>query len=252
MAEVREVHVFLSPLLRPEQDLTGTAAVVIDVLRASTTIVHALAAGCAEIRPVAEVDEARYLAGQLSSDRVLLAGERAGRPLPGFDLGNSPGEFEPARCKGSTLILTTTNGTHALLLAGAAERVIIAAFVNFRAVCEQLCHETRPIRIVCAGESGSVALEDTLLAGAIVKALGSCGPVQLNDAARIALDAFEQHSAHLEAALLASSGGARLRRLGYDEDIRAAARVDAFALVPELRRDPLRIVAGSVGKVISH
>ena len=134
MGQERDVHVHLLPGLIPSGRLQGGVAVVIDALRATTTIVHALAAGCTSVRPCAEVAEAQHLAGTMRVGRVLLGGEREGRPLPGFDLGNSPREYTPKLCKGSTLVLTTTNGTRALLRAAEAERVLVAAFVNYSAV----------------------------------------------------------------------------------------------------------------------
>ncbi len=135
-------------------------------------------------------------------------------PLAGFDLGNSPGEYTCARCKGTTLVLTTTNGTRALLRAAAAARVLVAGFVNYSAVCEQLTQEARPIDIVCAGCHGDVALEDALLAGALVEYLCEHGPVALNDAARLAWDCFEHHGRVLDGALEVSAGGAHLRSPG--------------------------------------
>jgi 2-phosphosulfolactate phosphatase len=149
-------------------------------------------------------------------------------------------------------VLTTTNGTRALLHAAAAERVLIAGFVNYSAVCEQLRQEVRPIHILCAGDAGQVALEDTLLAGALVECLCDGREMRLNDGARVAWDCFANHGRVLEGALSVSAGGARLRALGYDDDIRAAARVDQFALVPEVRRDPLRVEIGTVGIAKSH
>src|SRR5437588_11258931 len=106
----REVRVHLLPGLAPAGALAGGVAVVIDVLRATTTIVHALIAGCTTVRPCAEIAEAQELAGSMRVGRVLLAGERGGAPLPGFDLGNSPAEYTPKVCKGRTLVLTTPNG----------------------------------------------------------------------------------------------------------------------------------------------
>ncbi len=252
MPEDRDVHVHLLPALIPPDCLAGSLAVVIDVLRATTTIVHALAAGCADVRPVGEVEEARAAADAMRAGRVLLGGERGGKPLPGFDLGNSPREYTPKRCKGTTLVLTTSNGTRALLRAAEADRVLAAAFVNFSAVCEQIRQDARPLHIVCAGTEGEVSLEDTLLAGALVDDLCESFEVRLNDSARLAWDCFENHGRVLGGALELGKGGAKLRALGYDEDIRAAARVDLFALVPELRRDPLRLEVGAVGIVKSH
>jgi 2-phosphosulfolactate phosphatase len=252
MPEDREVQVHLLPSLVPCGRLRDGVAVVIDVLRATTTIIHALARGCTAVRPCAEIVEAQELAGQMRAGRVLLGGERNGAPVPGFDQGNSPGEYTAKVCKGTTLVLTTTNGTRALLRAAEAARTLVAGFVNFSAVCEQLRQDTRPVHMVCAGTEGEISLEDTLLAGAFVDYLCDVSEVRLNDGARIAWDCFEHHGRVLQGALELSQGGAKLRGLGYDEDIRAAAQVDQFALVPELRRDPLRVEVGAVGIVKSH
>jgi 2-phosphosulfolactate phosphatase len=248
----REVQVHLLPSLVPPGGLAGGVAVVIDVLRATTTMIYALAAGCTAVRPCAGVEEAKELAGGMRAGRVLLGGERGGLPLPDFDLGNSPGEYTPAACRGRVLVLTTTNGTAALLRAAEAERVLVAGLVNFSAVCEQLKQDARPVHIVCAGTEGEVTLEDVLLAGGLVDFLCETTEARCNDSARLAWDAFENNRPVLLGALEVSRGGTVLRRLGYDEDIRAAARVDLFAVVPELRRDPLRVEVGAVGMVRSH
>ncbi len=252
MSEDRAVAVYLLPSLVPCGRLTGGVAVVIDVLRATTTVIHALVAGCTAVRPCAEVEEARTLADQMRAGRVLLGGERGGRPVSGFDLGNSPGEYVAKVCRGTTLVLTTTNGTRAMVRAAEAERVLLAGFVNYSAVCEQLRQERRPIHIICAGTDGDVTLEDTLLAGALVDFLSDTADVCLNDAARLAWDCFENHGQVLQGALEVSKGGTNLRRLGYDDDIVAAAQVDQFCLVPELRRDPMRVEVGAVGIVKSR
>src|SRR5206468_906816 len=110
--------------------------------------VHALAAGAACVRPCAGVEEARALAGQMRVGRVLLGGERGGVAPPGFDLGNSPRQYTARVCKGNTVVLTTTNGTGALLRAAEAERVLVAAFVNYSAVCEQLRQDARPVHVL--------------------------------------------------------------------------------------------------------
>lgn len=252
MPEERVVRVHLTTERLTPALLTDSVAVVIDVLRATTTIIHALASGCTAVRPVEEVEEARRIADEMRAGRVLLGGERHGVPLPGFDLGNSPGQYTCSRCKGTTLVFTTTNGTRALLRASSAARTLIAGFVNYSAVCEQLVQERRPVDIVCAGLHDEVALEDALLAGALVEFLCEHGPVALNDAARLAWDCFEHHGRVLDGALEISAGGVHLRGLGYDDDIRVAARVDQFAIVPEVRREPLRVEIGAVGIVKSH
>src|SRR5262249_54018331 len=156
-------------------------------------------------------------------------------------VGNSPKEFTARLCRNATLVLTTTNGTQALLRAAEAERTVVAGFVNYSAVCELIRNDSRPVHIVCAGTDGSVTLEDTLLAGALVDFLSDAMEVHLNDGARLAWDCFENQGEVLIGALEISQGGENLRRLGYEDDIRAAAQVDVFNLVPELKHDPLRL-----------
>ena len=248
MSQPRQLHVHLLPHLATPEALRGGVAVVIDVLRATTTIVQALASGCTAVHPVAEADEAKMLAKEIRQRRVLLGGERGGKLIPGFDLGNSPAEYTPDVCKGAELVFTTTNGTRALLHAAAAERVLLAAITNFSAVCGLLVSEMRPIHLLCSGTAGEVALEDTLLAGAFVECFLDLD-VELNDGARIAWDCFEFHSAVLLEGLKCGKGGKQLLELGYEEDIKAAAQVDKHFIVPELRRDPLRIEIGSFGVV---
>ncbi len=248
---MRELHVHLLPQLASPEQLRGGVAVVIDVLRAGTTIVHALGSGCTAVLPVCEVAEARALAGGMRAGKVILGGERNGRPLTGFDMGNSPGGYTCSVCKGAAVVLTTTNGTRALLHAADADRVLVAGFVNFSAVCDQLLKDPRPIHLVCAGANGAVALEDTLLAGAFVEALHDA-EFTLDDSARLAWDCFEHHGTILPEALRLSQGGIHLLKLGYEKDIDAAALVDRFMLVPELKRQPNSVEVGCVGMVRRH
>ena len=161
------VFVHLLPALIPPGSLRGGLAVVVDVLRATTTMIHALAAGADAILPCLEIDQARSLAASLPAGSALLAGERQGVRVEGFDLGNSPGDCTPANCSGRTLVMTTTNGTKAILAAMEADRVLIGAFVNRRATIEALKADGRPIHLVCSGTDGQVSLEDSLLAGSI-------------------------------------------------------------------------------------
>jgi 2-phosphosulfolactate phosphatase len=251
MPDSRPVTVHLLPRLAEPAELRGGIAVVCDVLRATTTIVHALASGAEAIIPCASIDEARAIANKKKKG-IVLAGERGGKPIPGFDIGNSPREFTPAVCKSKTIVMATTNGTPAIVAAAEAARILVGAFVNFSAVCEQLRTDARPVHIVCAGTDAEVSLEDTLLAGAIVDFLCETEDVTLNDSARLAWDTFENNGAMLEGALELGLGGRNLLGLGYKHDIADAARVDRFAVAPEVHRDPLRIERGTVGIIKSH
>lgn len=246
---LREVHVHLVPQLVEPSRLRGSVVVVIDVLRATTTVVHALAAGATSVRPCAEIDEAKALAATLPAGAALLAGERNGVPIAGFDLGNSPREMTPKRCKDKTLIFTTSHGTRAILRTIEAGRTLIAGFVNFSAVCELLHADARPVHILCAGADGEPCMEDTLLAGTFVEFFCEEMDVRLNDSARLAWDCFENHGQILLGALQLSHGGEHLKSIGYADDIPVCAEIDKFAIVPELRHDPLRIEVAAAGIV---
>ena len=233
----------------PEQvdpiDLRGSTAVVIDVLRATTTMIHALAAGAREIRVCGEVDEARALAVTMPVDERVLGGERGGLRIEGFDLGNSPGSYTPQTVGGKTVIFTTTNGTRALLHCREARRVLIAGFVNLSAIWAAVRHEPR-VAIVCAGTRGEPTGEDTLLAGAIVARLRATG----NDA-ELSASAAEVGEAWLRSGgaasadrrlelLRQSTGGQDLIALGLSADITTAAEIDRFNLAPSFATGTIR------------
>ena len=136
--EQARVFVHLLPKLIPPGSLRGGVAVVVDVLRATTVMVQALASGCEAVIPCGKIDEAKALAAGLPSGTALLAGERRGLPIPGFDLGNSPADFTPDICREKTVVMTTTNGTRAILASIEAERVYIASFTNLRATSDEI------------------------------------------------------------------------------------------------------------------
>jgi 2-phosphosulfolactate phosphatase len=244
-------QVHLLPNLVEASALEGVV-VVIDVLRATTTIAHAFHAGVTQVYPVGDIPTALTLAEELkhSGEAVLLGGERQGIAIPGFDLGNSPLEYSWDKCQGKILVFSTTNGTRALLHAQAAERLLTAGFVNFSAVCETLLEEKRPVHFLCAGTNGNITLEDTLLAGAFLAALLPHRPSSMNDSARLAWDTFEGHGLVIREALRLSAGGVQLQAIGHGDDIDLAAEVDRLMLVPEVRRDGkdrLYLEMGSIG-----
>ncbi|HEX5102409.1 MAG TPA: 2-phosphosulfolactate phosphatase [Pirellulaceae bacterium] len=237
MTPPQQIDVFLLPSLAEAENLTGRVCVVIDVLRATTTIVHALAAGAKEVVPCLEVDEARRIAAEIGPAAVL-GGERAGGKISGFDLGNSPAEYTPGVLAAKTLVFTTTNGTRALARCQAAERVLIGAFVNFSAICGELAASER-VALICGGTDGEVTREDALLAGAIVVELTQSRRAALNDQAEIAADAWRTAvrlltDRPLGMTLRDSRGGRNLIGIGHESDIDLAAQIDRFHIVPEL------------------
>jgi len=218
-------------------DLGGRVVVVLDVLRATSTIVEALANGAQAVRPVSAVDEAVRAAEEIGRDRALLAGERRSIRIEGFDLGNSPREFARERVSGKVVVLTTTNGTVAILASAAARRVLIGSFLNLDAVARELVRDGGPVSIVCSGREGRFALEDALCAGALVRRASELAGVALetNDAARAALDLLAAHGADLAGAFARTAAGRQLIDAGLEADLECCARVDAHAVVPELR-----------------
>jgi 2-phosphosulfolactate phosphatase len=255
------VFVHLLPSLIPTGSLRGGVAVVVDVLRATTVMVHALAAGCAEIVPCAGIEEAKATAARLPPGTALLSGERQGLPIPGFDLGNSPDEFTPEVCGGKTVVMTTTNGTRAILASLEAERVYIGSFANLRATSEEILVQVlkkdhgRPVHIVCAGTEGFISLEDSLAAGAMTAWISESSALEDrqdqrlgNDAAFIVMTQWLEVERYLRTRSLwnllgVGRGGRRVQEIGLLGDIKAAAKVDSVDLVAEVCRDPLRIVA---------
>ncbi len=240
-------------------------AVVLDVLRATSVMVRALSSGCEAVIPCLEIADATATATAMPEGSVILAGERGGLPIEGFDLGNSPRDFEPDFCEGKTVVMTTTNGTRAILASLQAERVLIASFLNLSATVDEIAVQVlkkdhgHPVHIVCSGTDGFVSLEDSLLAGALVEktqnALGqSRGLTMGNDEATIAFLQWVGARASceepgnplgrgsLESWLATGRGGQNVRRIGRALDILDAAEIDACPLVAELVRDPLRIV----------
>jgi len=237
----RRVSVHLLPELFEPEALQGGIAVVIDILRASTTIISALAAGASAVIPVEDVDEAQRVVQKFAPGSALLGGERGGMKIPGFDLGNSPEEYASDRVRDKTIVLTTTNGTKAILRTKLAHRVLIGAFANLGAVVAALQQGNAPIHLICAGSDGQVTREDVLFAGEVVRRL--TGEFDFSDAARIAADVAANSSPEtIHQALLESLGGANLSALKLNADIAFAAKVDRFDKVPELSIPDWRIV----------
>ena len=218
--------------------------VVIDVLRATSTLVEALANGARAVFPVATADDAARIAQNVGRDSVLLCGERKGLPIEGFDLGNSPLEFSADRVADLSLVMTTTNGTRAFLTVAErrsakadpeATRILAGSFLNLGAVVERLRGGTGTMALVCAGREGRFALEDAVCAGAIVRRLADGGALELNDGAAAAGALADRHMERLEALLAATAAGAHLRAIGREEDLAFCATLDRTDVVPRFR-----------------
>lgn len=237
----RRVNVSFIPELASINRYAGKTTVVIDVLRATTSIVYALAAGATRVIPCLDVDEARQLAAE-QGPGVVLGGERGGLRIEGFHLGNSPEEYSHERVRAKTVVFTTTNGTKAMRHCRMSNRILIGAFVNCSAICDRLAHEPQ-VEILCAGTRGRITREDVLLSGAIAHGLQHADAQQttlLDDQAAIAAQAWCQVRDDFAAGIpvaesLRNSAGARnLIEIGLERDIEIAGQIDRFDLAPEL------------------
>jgi 2-phosphosulfolactate phosphatase len=244
------VHVALTPADFAGLALEGRAAIVVDVLRATTTVVAAFAAGCHRMIPVADRDAALAAAAAFPGGEVLLAGERGGRALAGFHLGNSPLEFVPERVAGRTVIFTTTNGTEAMLHAGRAGAAAAAALVNVDAAARWALEQERDVTILCAGERRGFSLEDAVCAGILVdRMLGARGTLDVSDAALAALRLGEHYAERLERLGLESEWGRHLGRQGQAADLEACLRLSISGLVPVFEGGAIVREAGDAGRI---
>ncbi|KAF0193816.1 MAG: 2-phosphosulfolactate phosphatase [Bacillota bacterium] len=211
-------------------DMAQYTAVVIDALRATSTITTALHNGCGRIFPVSTVAEAAALKEQMP--HALLAGERQGAKLSGYDLGNSPFEYAPEAIAGREVIFTTSNGTRTLVACESAGLVVVASFLNRSAVAKAVQATGRDILIACAGHHGKLAAEDLACAGAIIVTFIEHQAYQLTDGALAALAIYGAWHDSLPALLGQSFSGRNVASLGYEDDIAYCAQLDVFNVVP--------------------
>jgi 2-phosphosulfolactate phosphatase len=231
-----KVQVFFTHDGVNESLVKGKVIAVIDVLRVSTTIAYAHANGCERIVPVESVEAASKLSASLDKTVTLLGGEREGRRIDGFDLGNSPLEYTQDVVEGKNIILSTTNGTRAITKAREADEIIVAAFVNMSPVLEHIGRAgDKPAGILCAGKQGRFALEDAVCAGMMIDRLGAQGEVELDDAGVAARLLYLDHKDDIPGLVRNCEHGKYLESLGFVDDLSACAAVDSLNTLPVVR-----------------
>jgi len=219
-------------------EVQGRCVFVIDILRFGTTACAALQHGARAVVPTASTEEALRLAQTLGTGETLLAGERNSVRIPGFALGNSPAEMAPEAVRGKTLVMTTSNGTGALLAVASGNPVYVAGAANFSlagARARAAWTAGEDILIICAGREQRFALDDAYTAGRLAEAAlgGGRSRKGLNDGALAALDLVRRYGHNWERPLLRSHGGKDLVAAGMKADIATAAQVDAFPVLPQ-------------------
>ncbi|MBS4022510.1 MAG: 2-phosphosulfolactate phosphatase [Dethiobacter sp.] len=234
---------FIDIILVQEQiasdDIKERIAVVIDTLRATSTIITALGMGCREVIPVSSPAEAINLKKKALYSSYLLGGEIEGNYIESFQLGNSPVEYANTTLRGKGLILTTTNGTHALQKAKKSDMVIVCALLNAKAVSDWLSRQEKDLVICCAGTRGNYSLEDFLTAGRLVNNLIEknssfrASDLALTSACFYKSVRFGKDGKNgLPDMVKGSVNGERLCRSGFEEDVKYCAQEDIYTITP--------------------
>jgi len=237
------IDLYFTPGQTDELALRDRTVVVIDVLRASTTIIAALSNGAREIIPVATVESAVKISGNLFGDVILLGGERNGRMIDGFNLGNSPAEYTGERVKGKAIIFSTTNGSQALVKARYARELFVCGFVNMGTVADALWQTPRDFTIVCAGNDGVLSMEDTVCAGMLVSRVAAGGGLdpELSDGALVARTLHRTFGRGILKMIRSSDHGRRLLEIGFGEDLKFCAGVDTLPVLPLLEGNVIKL-----------
>jgi 2-phosphosulfolactate phosphatase len=226
-----------------ELALREKTAVVIDVLRASTTVITALANGARKVIPTPSVEAAAKIAGPLVDGITIRGGERGGKMIEGFNLGNSPLEYTDERVRDKSVVYSTTNGSPLFLKAKYARHMIVCGFVNINTVAGFLKENATEIELLCAGNFGRFALEDAVCAGMLVHLLSEDAdedPI-LCDATLAARALYRTHSKSLMKMMKQCEGGKILTGLGFEGDLQYAAGIDTVPVLPVLDDNILRL-----------
>ncbi len=225
--------------IRPDL-IKNRTVVVIDVLRASSVMVTALAHGASAFIPAASVKEALRLASEIPATRRLLGGERDTRIIPGFDLGNSPLDYTEEKVKDKTVILATSNGTKALNALHDARKILIGSFLNLEALAEKLTAQEEVV-LVCSGTNNNFSMDDALCASRIMDKISAKKAVRLSDMALTLRMAFQEKNRTSRELLRDCYHLNLLIRNGFEKDVDYCLQENMFDLVPEMQEGRIRI-----------
>lgn len=232
---INNIDIRVSALSFQEEELRDKIAVVIDVLRASSTIITALNNGAKGIIPVEDMDAAGKISQNLDSPNFLLCGEKEGRKIEGYDLGNSPYEYTPEAVRQKTIIFKTSNGTKALKRVAMAKEILVGGFLNFESLVTHLRQVEGDIVLVCAGWRGHLSLEDMLCAGKIIHELtGGSLSEDARDGAKVAFGLYEKFGNDIEHTLRNSNHAKRLADITENDDIGFCCQLDTMEILPTL------------------
>ena len=231
----RTIEVCLTPALLSLYDIEKSIVVVIDILRATSSITYGIDNGAEAIIPVSNVEDCL----NYSDKGYLLAAERNGEVVEGYDFGNSPFSYTKEKVAGKTIVLTTTNGTKAMHMAQErAHQVVVGSFLNLTALCNWLKVQDKDVLLLCAGWKDKFNLEDTLFAGAVVNVLRK-DFVHFDDSCVAAEDMYLLAKDDLRNYLRKSSHSHRLEQLNIEEDVQFCLKQDLCTTIPVLQEERL-------------
>jgi 2-phosphosulfolactate phosphatase len=238
-----QIDIQLMPSSPKPYLLSDRIVVVIDVLRATSVMIHALSEGALEVIPVATVEEAFQMAKVFQRDAILLGGERESKKIEGFDLGNSPREYMAEKVKGRKLILTTTNGTKAFHLVSSGREIFAGSFFNIGAVSRRCLELDRDLLIFPSGDEGDFSLEDTICGGMLIDIITKTGqkPISLTDASYTAQTLYKRFEGNLLEAFHLSRHGKELMKRGFEEDLAYCAQIDMTDIVPQFKDGVIKV-----------
>ncbi|HKB87785.1 MAG TPA: 2-phosphosulfolactate phosphatase [Ignavibacteriaceae bacterium] len=242
------VNVLFSPVIADELFFTRKTVIVIDVLRASTTIITALQNGAREIVPVATVEFGVKISGGMFGGQTLLGGERNTKKVEGFALGNSPLEYTPEIVSGKTIILYTTNGSKAIVKAKFSENLYVCSFLNLGAIAEQVIKTGKDFEILCAGKSNTFSLEDSVCAGRLIQeVINHKEGLEITDTSRVSVSLNNSFGENPFEMLKETEHGKLLLQNGFEDDLKYAAGVDTSNVIPYLATNVLKSLPGDNG-----
>lgn len=225
----RNLEVCLTPALLHLHDFTNSIVVVIDIFRATSSICYGIENGAESIIPVATIEACE----SYRHSEYLLAAERNGEVVDGFDFGNSPFSYTEDKVSGKTIVLTTTNGTHAINMSRGAHKIVIGSFLNLASLCDWLKTQSNDVLLLCSGWKDKVNLEDTLFAGGVVHYLREEN-YSLDDAGIASEDLYIMAKGDLNTYLKKTSHSERLKKLGIEEDIKFCLNLNITKEIPVL------------------
>jgi 2-phosphosulfolactate phosphatase len=237
------IDVFFTSDAIDELQLRDKNVVIIDVLRASTTIVTALANGAKEIIPVSSVESAVKISGNLFGDVILLGGERNGKLIEGFNLSNSPQEYTEEVVKNKSIIFSTTNGSQAMVKSRYARNLVVGCFVNVGRVVEFIREIDGDFSIICAGKQGAFCIEDAVCGGMMIHRLEDpkSGNLSLSDAALASVTLFKNYEKNILNMMKKSEHGQYLSEIGFGDDLKICAGIDTCAVLPILSGNVIKL-----------